>query len=132
MLGESRSHDAKFVSAITTAYRQAFQQAAKEVHDDKGKIAKVRFSTFRSYSPFQLKANSKVVQAAESVAKSLDWKPVLRLANGGLDANWLVKHGIPTITFGAGQHEIHTVNEYVDLKEYLQGCTYALALAVQQ
>ena len=49
--------------------------------------------------------------------------------NGGLDANWMVKHGIPTITFGAGQNEIHTVNEYVDLPEFAQGCRLAVALA---
>ena len=49
--------------------------------------------------------------------------------NGGLDANWLVKHGIPTITFGAGQNEIHTVEEFVDLAEYADGCRMAVALA---
>ena len=32
--------------------------------------------------------------------------------NGGLDANWMVRHGIPTVTFGAGQNEIHTVEEW--------------------
>ena len=56
-------------------------------------------------------------------------KPSLRIGNGGLDANWMVRHGIPTITFGAGQNEIHTVKEYVDLAEFESGCRLALALA---
>jgi tripeptide aminopeptidase len=56
-------------------------------------------------------------------------KPVTQLSSGGLDANWLVKHGVPTVTFGAGQAEIHTVNEYVDLPEFHQGCRMAVALA---
>ena len=30
----------------------------------------------------------------------------------------MVKHGIPTVTFGAGQNEIHTVKEWVDLPEF--------------
>ena len=129
--GESRSHDAKFISAITTAYRHAFQQAAKEVADDKGQTAKVKFTTFRSYYPFALKTSSKVIRAAQSAAAILDWQPTLKLANGGLDANWLTRLGIPTITFGAGQHEIHTIQEYADLNEFIDGCTYALALAAQ-
>ena len=40
-----------------------------------------------------------------------------------------MRHGIPAITFGAGcRHDVHTVEEYVDLKEYLDGCTYALGV----
>ena len=30
----------------------------------------------------------------------------------------MVKHGIPTVTFGAGQNDIHTVDECVDLDEF--------------
>ena len=49
-------------------------------------------------------------------------------SNGGLDANWLAgKHGVPTVTFGAGQDEIHTVKEYVDLPEFGRGCRLAVA-----
>ena len=127
--GESRSHDPAFISAITTAYRQAFQQAAREVADDKGKHAKVKFRTHRSYFPYRLKENSKVVQAAQSVAATLGWQTTLKLSNGGLDANWLARHGIPALTFGAGQHDVHTIAEYADLKEFIDGCTLALALA---
>ena len=39
------------------------------------------------------------------------------------------RHGIPTVTFGAGQNNIHTIEEYVDLPAYLAGCRMALALA---
>jgi tripeptide aminopeptidase len=129
--GESRSRDVRFIGAITSAYRQAFQQAAKQVKDDRGKTAKVKFTTFRNYYPYHLKENSPVIQAAQQVADTLGWQTTLKLANGGLDSNWLVRHGIPAITFGAGQHDVHTIDEYVDLKEYLGGCQYALGLAVQ-
>jgi tripeptide aminopeptidase len=43
--------------------------------------------------------------------------------------NWLDKHGIPTVTIGAGQYEIHTLKEYVDLAEYAKGCQLAITLA---
>ena len=129
--GEARSHDAKFASAITKAYRNAFASAAKQVVDDKGRSAKVRFDTRRDYFPFQLKENAPVVKQAVSAATLAGWEPTLRLTNGGLDANWLVRHKIPTITFGAGQNNVHTIEEFVEIADYLEGCRYALALATQ-
>jgi tripeptide aminopeptidase len=56
-------------------------------------------------------------------------QPNLRISNGGLDANWMVRHGIPTVTIGAGQNNIHTVDEYVDLDEFAAGCRMTLVLA---
>jgi tripeptide aminopeptidase len=39
---------------------------------------------------------------------------------------------VPTVTFGSGQAEVHTVNEYVDMSEFLQGCRLAVLLATQE
>ena len=39
---------------------------------------------------------------------------------------------IPTVTFGAGQNNIHAIGEYVELADYLNGCRLALALATQE
>ena len=49
--------------------------------------------------------------------------------NGGLDANWLDKHGVPTITIGSGQAEIHTIKEYVNLAEFEKGCRIGVLMA---
>jgi tripeptide aminopeptidase len=130
--GESRSHDVAFNRDITAAYKQAFQKAATRVTDDKGKQAKVKFTTRRDYYPFQLKESAPVVRRAQAAAKTAGWTPTLRVTNGGLDANWLVRHGIPTITFGAGQNNVHTIEEFVDLGNYLDGCRYAVALATNE
>lgn len=129
LTGEARSHDAKFVKEIVKAYKEAFTRAAEQVTDHKSKKAKVKFVSRMDYSPFRLKEEAAVVQRAVAAAKAAKLKPTLKIVNGGLDANWLVKLGIPTVTFGAGQHQIHTVEEYVDLELYLEGCRMALALA---
>jgi tripeptide aminopeptidase len=128
--GESRSHDARFVRTITAAYRGAFEAAARRVTDHKGKSAKVKFASRLDYHPFRLKEDSPVVQHVVRTAGALGWEPKLRVTSGGLDANWLVRHGVPTITFGAGQNNVHTVEEFVDVAEYLNGCRLALALAM--
>jgi tripeptide aminopeptidase len=128
--GEARSHDSKFVKEIVKAYKDAFISAAAAVPDDKGKTAKVKFVSRLDYYPFQLKDNAPVIARAIAAAQTAGLKPTVRSSNGGLDANWLVKHGIPTITFGAGQNAIHTIEEWVDLDLYEQGCKMALACAM--
>jgi tripeptide aminopeptidase len=129
ILGESRSHDSRFVRAITKAYQTAFCAAAERVKSDLGKRARVHFQARRDYYPFRLKDTSPVVRLAQEAARNAGWEPVLRTTNGGLDANWLVRHGVPTITFGAGQNNPHTIEEFADVDDYLEACRYAVALA---
>jgi tripeptide aminopeptidase len=81
------------------------------------------------YHPFKLKADAAVVKHAQAAAPVAGLQPELRTTNGGLDANWLVRHGIPTVTIGAGQHNIHAIGEYVNLDMFLDGCRFAVALA---
>ena len=69
-----------------------------------------------------------MVQRAAAAVRGLGLLPNVRVTNGGLDANWMARHGVPTATFGAGQYEIHTVNEYVDLDEFEAAVQLAYAL----
>jgi tripeptide aminopeptidase len=127
--GESRSHVPRVVKEITKAYRESFFKARDKVKDHKGRTSRVEFRSRLDYYPFRLREGSAVVKRAFAAAKAAGFEPRTRIGNGGLDANWLVRKGVPTVTFGAGQHNIHTVEEYVDLPEFYQGCAMALALA---
>ncbi len=131
LTGEARSHDNAFVKTIVKVYKDAFSHAAEAVRDDRSEKAKVRFRTRQDYYPFRLKENAPVVEHARAAARRAGLEPATRVGNGGLDANWLVKHGIPTVTFGAGQNEIHTIKEFVDLGLYLDGCRMALAIVAE-
>jgi di/tripeptidase len=90
---------------------------------------KVKFESRLDYYPFRLPDNAPVVQRACRAVESLGGKPTVKVANGGLDANWIVRHGVPTVTLGAGQNAIHTVDEWVDLTDFVAGCRLAVALA---
>jgi tripeptide aminopeptidase len=79
--------------------------------------------------PFKLAEDAPVLRHARRVAEAIGMKPITLFSNGGLDANWLVNHGLPTVTIGSGQYEIHTVHGYVDLSEFANGCRLAVALA---
>jgi tripeptide aminopeptidase len=129
LVGEARSLDADFAAAIAEGFRAAFEQARTEVKDADGAHAEVAFAARVSYPPFAMDAEDPAVARAKRAARAIGLQPRTMLSNGGLDANWLVKHGVPTVTFGAGQAEIHTVHEYVDVPEFLQGCRMAVAIA---
>ncbi len=127
--GESRSRNPRFVRAITRAYRDAFRTAAGRIRDDRGRGARVRFQSRLEYHPFRLKPTLPLVRRADAAVRALGREPILKITNGGLDANWMVRHGIPTLTLGAGQNNVHTTEEYVDLPEFLAGCRMAVTLA---
>ena len=129
--GESRSHDAKFFREITAAYKAAFNEAAAKVTNSEGKAGRVKFTTRTDYHPFRLKETAPVVRRAVAAVAAQGHAANVRVTNGGLDANWMVRHGIPTVTFGAGQNEVHTVEEWINLAEFESACRLAVELATR-
>jgi tripeptide aminopeptidase len=129
LVGEARSTDAAFAVKITEAFEAAFNKAKGEVKDADGGMAEVTFQSRTAYPPFLMSEDDPAVLRAKKAAQSMGLEPVTMVSAGGLDANWLVKHGVPTVTFGAGQAEIHTIHEYVDIPEFAQGCRLAVAIA---
>ena len=127
--GESRSQDLAFIKEITAAHKGAFTEAAKTVTNSDGKAGKVKFTSALGYYPFEMKKNEAVVQRAIHAVKEIGLTPDVRLASGGLDANWLVRHGVPTVTFGSGQNDVHTVDEWIDIPRFQDACRLALQLA---
>jgi len=130
--GESRSHDRTFFKEITKAYKTAFETAAKRVRNSDGKAGKVRFKAETDYFPFRMKESLPVVKRAVAAVSGIGATPNVRAANGGLDANWMVRHGVPTVTFGAGQNEPHTTDEWINLDEYDKACALAVRLATMR
>jgi tripeptide aminopeptidase len=126
---EARSHDPKFRRQLVQIFRRAFTQAASRVRNHEGVRGKVDFDADLHYESFRLsEAEPSVVEARRAIS-ALGMLPHLKVSNGGLDANWLSARGMPTVTLGAGQQEVHTVNERLDIAAFLQGCRVALAIA---
>jgi len=73
-----------------------------------------------------------VIKRAVAAVSSIGGTPSIRAANGGLDANWMVRHGVSTVTFGAGQNEPHTIDEWINLDEYDRACVLAVQLATMR
>jgi tripeptide aminopeptidase len=126
---EVRSHDPRFRSRILDEFRDAFKWAASAVRSSAGLAGSIEFHAELKYESFRIAADAPVVQTAERVIRGLGLTPETRISNGGLDANWLSAHGLPTVTLGAGQSDIHTVAERLHVPTFLQACRIATAIA---
>jgi acetylornithine deacetylase/succinyl-diaminopimelate desuccinylase-like protein len=75
-------------------------------HQVKGPEVTTRIAAHSFSIPTQkfirMKDGLPVVKRAVAAVSSIGGTPAIRSANGGLDANWMVRHGVPTVTFGAG------------------------------
>jgi tripeptide aminopeptidase len=126
---EARSHDPKFRQRIVSEIESAFKRAAAAVKSINGKCGKVRFDGRLDYESFRLGRNEPCVAAAAAAIEAENLTPEFAITNGGLDANWLTAHGIPTVTLGCGQQNIHTVSEQLDIAEFQRARRIALRLA---
>jgi tripeptide aminopeptidase len=127
---EARGHDPAFRNQIVNAIETAFKDAAKRIKSVDGKTGKVTIAGRLDYEAFRLDDDEPCVVAAEEAVKAIGLVPRREISNGGLDANWMAANGIPTVTLGCGQMEIHTTNEKLDLDAFENACRAALRLAV--
>ena len=126
---EARSHDAVFRKQIVNEMEKAFKKAVRSVKNDEGKTGTLHFTSDLKYESFVLKKSEPVVKVAKKAIEDSGGEASYIVGNGGLDANWMVAHGFPTVTLGCGQEAIHTVNETLYLPDYFKACEIALLLA---
>lgn len=126
---EARSHDAKFRDKIVSEFEKAFASAVRKLKSSDGRAGQLTFDIDQRYQAFHIPSDTPCVKVAQQVAKQLDLPCSVQSSNGGLDANWMTEHGFPTVTMGCGQHQIHTVDERLNIPEYLDACRMALLIA---
>ena len=129
ILAEARSHDSRFRQRIQREIEQAFRRAARQITNAAGKTGSVTVNGHLDYDAFRLAANEPCVRAAESAVRRIGRDPHRAISNGGVDANWLVRHGIPTVTLGCGQLNAHMTSEALVVEAYLDACRVAMVLA---
>lgn len=127
---EARSHDLTFLETIVHEIEAAFRTAATEVKNVDGQTGSVEITGRLDYEPFLLSKDEPSVQVAQETLETLGYTAELAVANGGLDANWLFRHGIPTVSFGCGQRNPHMSTEQLNIEWFHQACDIGLNIAV--
>ncbi|MGI9457151.1 MAG: M20/M25/M40 family metallo-hydrolase [Aeoliella sp.] len=127
---EARSHQPKFRERIVREIEKAFLRAVAKVRSADGKRGSAEFDGALDYEAFRLPKGDPSVQAAAAAIRAEGFEPEFSIASGGLDANWLTARGVPTVTLGCGQYNIHTVDEYLDIAQFEMSCRLAERLVI--
>jgi len=118
--GEARSHDEKKLDAQTAHMTGCFEDAAaKHEVTVEGVTTKARVEAHvtREYSAMNVPDSSRVVQLVYQAAARLGQKVETLASGGGCDANIFNQRGIECANFGTGMRAIHTVKEWLDVKD---------------
>jgi tripeptide aminopeptidase len=126
---EARSHQSRFRQRIVAQIEKAFQAAAAEVKNAAGATGSVQIDGRLDYESYRLSDKEPCVRMAAEAVRAAGREPELAVTNGGLDANWLVRHGIPTVSLGCGQLHPHMTSEALLVPDFEDACRIALRLA---
>jgi tripeptide aminopeptidase len=129
--GEARSHDPVFRKRIVDLYLEAFQRAAAETKNAAGESVRTEWKLGPCYESYAIRQDELVVKTTVSAMSKLGIKPNFMVSDGGMDANWINPRGLPMVTLGSGQHGAHTVEEWVNLEEYLAACALIEKLSIE-
>ncbi len=127
---EARSHDPPFRNRIVREIEKAFRRAVNQVKSSDKHKGRVEFTGRLDYESFRMTEDEPAVIAATKAISDVGLTPVTSITNGGLDANWMFQHGIPTVTLGCGQMNAHMVTEALDLDAFWDACKIARHLAI--
>ena len=128
--GECRSFDRRLLDRIAREVDRACQRAVRSLKNSRNERGSVTVTSEIEYEPFTLTTRSPSVQVAVKAIRSLSMKPELLTTQGALDANWMNARGIPVATLGAGQVAGHSLEERLDIEQFLTGCQVAMQLAM--
>jgi len=118
--GEARSHSEEKLGRQTRHMLQCLEEAAAgRVLEIDGRCcrATVEAKIERDYDRMALPDDSAIVELVRAAAHNLGMEIQTRATGGGCDANVFNKKGLEVANLSTGMREIHTVKEWLDLKD---------------
>jgi tripeptide aminopeptidase len=118
--GEARSHSQEKLDRQTKHMHGCFEEAAAR-HvlelDGQRHSARVEAKIERDYDRMDVPESAPIVQLVHAAAKNLNLEVKTSATGGGCDANVFNQKGLVVANLGTGMREIHTVKEWLDLKD---------------
>ena len=118
--GEARSHNEQKLEAQTQHMLKCLQDAAERYQvttNGKTTRASVEAHIERDYSSMDVPDSSYVVKLVLQAAKRMGLDVKTMASGGGCDANVFNRKGIECANLGTGMRAIHTVKEWLDVKD---------------
>jgi tripeptide aminopeptidase len=118
--GEARSHSEEKLNRQTEHMKSCLEDAAaRHVLELDGKqyAATVEAKIERDYDRMDVPDTAPIVKLVHAAAKNLDLEVKTLATGGGCDANVLNQKGLVVANLSTGMREIHTVKEWLDLRD---------------
>ena len=129
--GEARSHSEAKLDAQTDHMRQALREAAARhtiVLDGETITARVEENVNREYHAMNVPDDSRIVQLVMRAATNLNHEVKTLATGGGCDANVFNKRGLEVANLGTGMQAIHTVKEWLDVRDLYKSADVVLEI----
>jgi tripeptide aminopeptidase len=129
--GKARSHSEEKLERQTAHMKQCLEVAAARHTlelDGKRYSASVEAKIERDYDRMDVPDSAPIVQLVRAAAKNLHLDVQTLATGGGCDANVLNRKGLVVANLSTGMREIHTVNEWLDLKDLNQSAQMVLEI----
>jgi tripeptide aminopeptidase len=118
--GETRSLSVEKLEAQTEHMRRCFDDAVRR-HSvrvgDRSYQARVEAQVDRQYSRLDVRDDASIVRLVQGAAVATGRTCPTRSTGGGSDANVFAERGLEVANLACGMREIHTVNEWVDVRD---------------
>ena len=118
--GGARSHSSEKLEQQTQHMLHCLQKAAARhvVESDGQRLsARVEAKIDRDYDRMDVPDQAPIVQIVQAAAKNLNVEITTTATGGGCDANVLNQKGLEVANLSTGMRDIHTVKEWLDLKD---------------
>jgi len=118
--GETRSLRVDKLEAQTAHMREQFEKAVAGLSVEVGGRryeARADVQVDRQYEVLDVGEDASIVRLVQGAATRLGRVCRIRSTGGASDANVFAARGLEIANLGCGMREIHTVNEWVDLKD---------------
>lgn len=132
LIGEVRSHSEEFLQQLTDRVKTAFENVIDDWDDPSGQAKgepKLTFIAEHDFPAMKLDHVDEVISHVEKAAASLGLTLDYKVAGGGSDANIFNGYGLPTAILATGMSNVHSTDEYVDLKDMETVTRLLIALA---
>src|SRR5207248_5929288 len=96
--------------------------------DGKTEQARVEFSAVREYEAMNLPDASSIVRLIVAAGERLRSRVTVTGMGGGCDANILNRRGFEVANLGTGMRDIHTVKEWLDVKDMVRSAEIVLEI----
>lgn len=120
--GEVRSRNEGKLEKYTKELKKITEDTAQEFK------ARAEVKINREYHCYNLSPDDQVVKIARKAAKDIGLQSLLRPSGGGSDANVFNKKGLSSVVLAVGMEKVHTIEEYILIKELKNATEYILSI----